>query len=85
MECEKERASKFVACIPSFLDCNSAEQPDRQYWLNVTNLRANCNASNENLPFKFGMFSEAFTEEIASASFIEKFLWCLWWGLRQLR
>ncbi|KAL6960624.1 Cyclic nucleotide-gated ion channel 18 [Sarracenia purpurea var. burkii] len=30
------------------------------------------------------MFADAFTTEVASSAFIEKYLYCLWWGLRNL-
>ncbi|KAJ9562561.1 hypothetical protein OSB04_007721 [Centaurea solstitialis] len=79
--CKEEMASKV--CI-SFLDCNSVNQPERKRWLESTSLRTLCDASNETSPFKFGMFADAFTSEVASSRFFEKYLYCLWWGLRNL-
>ncbi|XP_024978579.1 cyclic nucleotide-gated ion channel 18-like [Cynara cardunculus var. scolymus] len=79
--CKEEMASKV--CI-SFLDCNSVDQPERKKWLQSTSLRTLCDASNETSPFKFGMFADAFTSEVASSKFFEKYLYCLWWGLRNL-
>ncbi|KAK2661826.1 hypothetical protein Ddye_000400 [Dipteronia dyeriana] len=82
-ECIKENASRIL-CISSFLDCNSLSKPERRSWQNVTNVIGNCDPSKENLPFKFGIFGDAFQQEAASAGFIRKFLFCLWWGFRNL-
>ncbi|MBA0630304.1 hypothetical protein Godav_002418 [Gossypium davidsonii] len=83
-ECAKENALKVIACIPSFLDCNSLVKPEREYWANVTNVLNNCDASNEETDFKFGMFAAAFTTDVASKNFVIKYLYCLWWGIRNL-
>ncbi|CAI9261248.1 unnamed protein product [Lactuca saligna] len=79
--CKEEMAEKV--CM-SFLDCKSIDNPDRKKWLESTSLRTLCDASNESSPFKFGMFADAFTSEVASSKFFEKYLYCLWWGLRNL-
>ncbi|KAM6549855.1 hypothetical protein CsatB_021531 [Cannabis sativa] len=83
-ECTKESTSKLVPCIPSFLDCNSLQHPDRKFWLNVTRLTTKCDVSNDNAAFKFGMFEDAYVNDVASSRFLEKYLYCLWWGLRNL-
>lgn len=82
-ECAKE--SRILSCLPSYLDCNSLQQSERQYWLNITHVLYNCDPKNEDINFKFGMFAAAFTNDVASSRFIEKYLYCLWWGLRNLR
>jgi cyclic nucleotide gated channel len=84
-ECTKENAAGVLFCLPSYLDCNSVGQADRQYWLNITNVIATCDAKDEDISFKFGIFADAFTNEVVSSPFVEKFLYCLWWGLRNLR
>lgn len=84
-ECAKENAAGILRCLSSYLDCNSMGQAERQYWSNVTHVLTNCDAKNEDISFKFGMFADAFTNDVASSRFIEKFLYCLWWGLRNLR
>ncbi|XVE83936.1 hypothetical protein DITRI_Ditri16bG0128900 [Diplodiscus trichospermus] len=83
-ECARENASKLIACIPSFLDCNSLTRPERLYWANVTKVLANCDARNNRVDFKFGMFADAFTNDVASKNFVIKYLYCLWWGIRNL-
>ncbi|KAG7985569.1 hypothetical protein I3843_03G032700 [Carya illinoinensis] len=84
VECAKENALGVLPCLPSYLDCNSLGRAERQYWLNITHVLANCDAKNKDISFKFGMFADAFTNDVASSRFIEKFLYCLWWGLRNL-
>ncbi|KAL5582527.1 hypothetical protein UlMin_014969 [Ulmus minor] len=84
-ECAKESTSKVIsACIPAFLDCNSLQQPERKGWLNATRVTSACDARNSNVNFKFGMFADAFTNDVVSTSFVQKYLYCLWWGLRNL-
>ncbi|KAL3720236.1 hypothetical protein ACJRO7_005120 [Eucalyptus globulus] len=80
-ECDKEQ---IISCLPSFLDCSSSQLPERQYWLNVTHALSNCDPGNPDIQFKFGMFADAFTNDVASSHFIQKYLYCLWWGLQNL-
>lgn len=84
-ECAKESAAGISFCLPSFLDCKSLELEERQYWMNATRVVANCDARGHDTEFKFGMFADAFTNDVASSKFIEKYLYCLWWGLKNLR
>lgn len=85
-ECKKENALGLVTCMANYLDCSSLDDPDRQYWLNATKVVGKCDAKNNNIHFKFGMFQDAFTNDVVSTPrFIEKYLYCLWWGLRNLR
>ncbi|XP_034707976.1 cyclic nucleotide-gated ion channel 18-like isoform X1 [Vitis riparia] len=83
-ECAKESAAGISFCLPSFLDCKSLELEERQYWMNATRVVANCDARGHDTEFKFGMFADAFTNDVASSKFIEKYLYCLWWGLKNL-
>ncbi|XP_058188281.1 cyclic nucleotide-gated ion channel 18-like [Rhododendron vialii] len=82
-ECFHEKYS-VPACVLNYLDCNSLEQPQRSHWVNVTRVISRCDAKNDDSDFKFGMFADAFTSQVASSGFIEKYLYCLWWGLRNL-
>ncbi|KAJ9683465.1 hypothetical protein PVL29_019162 [Vitis rotundifolia] len=83
-ECAKESAAGISFCLPSFLDCKSLELEERQFWMNATRVVANCDARGHDTEFKFGMFADAFTNDVASSKFIEKYLYCLWWGLKNL-
>ncbi|CAL9149911.1 unnamed protein product [Musa hybrid cultivar] len=85
-ECLAENVSTTTMpiCNPRFLDCSSLELPERKAWRNSTLLLSNCDATNDGIKFNFGMFADALTSEIVAATFIEKYLYCLWWGLKNL-
>ncbi|KAL3640127.1 Cyclic nucleotide-gated ion channel 18 [Castilleja foliolosa] len=82
----KDEWDTVPPCKLSYLNCDSPEMGsiDRQFWLNLTHVLSHCDARNEESDFKFGMFAHAFTSEVASSKFIEKYIYCLWWGLRNL-
>ncbi|PSS07802.1 Cyclic nucleotide-gated ion channel like [Actinidia chinensis var. chinensis] len=83
-ECRKEQNfTHSPSCSPSFLDCRNLDRPERQYWLNFTKVLSECDAR-QSRDFKFGMFADAFTEDVASSNFMEKYFYCLWWGLKNL-
>lgn len=44
-----------------------------------------CDAADVPVKFDFGMFADAFINEVVSSPFLEKYLYCLWWGLKNLR
>ncbi|KAG5527276.1 hypothetical protein RHGRI_028240 [Rhododendron griersonianum] len=69
-ECFHEKYS-VPACVLNYLDCNSLEQPQRSRWVNATRVISRCDAKNDDSDFKFGMFADAFTSQVASSGFIE--------------
>ncbi|XP_045795672.1 cyclic nucleotide-gated ion channel 18 [Trifolium pratense] len=84
-QCDNENRSHTLSCLPSFLDCNSLELPERQYWLNITRVVTKCDAKSKiNIKYKFGMFADAFLNDVVTTSFKERYFYCLWWGLRNL-
>lgn len=83
-ECSRENQSGTLGCLHSFLDCNSLGRMERQIWRNVTDIPEICDPRNANTTFNFGIFADAFTNYVASSPFVEKYLYCLWWGLRNL-
>ena len=52
-------------------------------WENTTNVFQNCNPESNN--FNYGLFENAVTENVVFSNFIEKYFYCLWWGLQNLR
>ncbi|EPS59071.1 hypothetical protein M569_15739 [Genlisea aurea] len=78
----------FPPCKFSYFDCRSSESGggsrQRREWLNSTAVLTRCDAKNDDSDFKFGMFADAFTSQVASSRLFEKYLYCLWWGLRNL-
>lgn len=86
IQCQKENGSKGMPlCNPRFLECASIRMPERKTWLNATRVLHHCDASNTDITFSYGMFADAMTYGVVSAKFPEKYLYCLWWGLRNLR
>ncbi|XP_008781660.2 cyclic nucleotide-gated ion channel 18-like [Phoenix dactylifera] len=84
-ECGKENvANNTVKCISSFLDCSTVDLPERKTWLNTTLVRANCDATSGKTQFNFGIFADALSNDIVAGTFLDKYLYCLWWGLKNL-
>ncbi|KAK8518205.1 hypothetical protein V6N12_017362 [Hibiscus sabdariffa] len=86
IECSKENnGTHSPSCNTLFLDCSTVGRPDRNAWLKQTNVIINCDALNDDdKDFEFGMFADAFTNNVASSAFTDKFFYCLWWGLKSL-
>ncbi|XP_026455119.1 cyclic nucleotide-gated ion channel 18-like [Papaver somniferum] len=85
LQCLKEETrNSMLSCDPMFLDCSTINWPQRQTWLNVTGVLATCDVSNPEISFKYGMFEDAFSNEVVSAHRVEKYFYCLWWGLKNL-
>ncbi|MQL76411.1 hypothetical protein Taro_008784 [Colocasia esculenta] len=83
-ECKKERDfSNATHCLPRYLDCDSSSSAS-QLWARSTQVFINCNASNGDIAFQFGIFQNALTTGAVSAKFMKKYLYCLWWGLQNL-
>lgn len=84
-ECAKEDGGFLTPkCKPEFLDCSSFDNPNRQLWLNLTRVLRKCDATNLDIKFNYGIFADALTHELVSTNFTNKYLYCLWWGLRNL-
>ncbi|KAM1030412.1 hypothetical protein TB1_033627 [Malus domestica] len=75
-------------CRIEYLYCGiDANAPGFKEWqkIRVDLLKKSCTAEGENPPFNFGIFAEAISSDvIASAEFMSKLLFCLWWGLKNL-
>lgn len=73
-----------MACKRSFLDCGNADRSERKEWANITSVFKNCDPNGDIL-FKFGIFENALKNKVFSSKFLEKYFYCLWWGLQNLR
>uniref|UniRef100_A0A1J3DJD4 Putative cyclic nucleotide-gated ion channel 17 n=1 Tax=Noccaea caerulescens TaxID=107243 RepID=A0A1J3DJD4_NOCCA len=83
--CWKSRCNKEfgrVNCHLYYLDCDSMYDAKQLSWANVTNVFKLCDARSGE--FKYGMFENAITKKVVSSNFIERYFYCLWWGLQQL-
>lgn len=77
-ECRKEIDLK---CDVSYLDCESSTHEDRWIWSNNTTVFDYCGTDNN---FNYGIFGDAVTNKVFSSKFLEKYFYCLWWGLQNL-
>ncbi|CAL2246159.1 unnamed protein product [Prunus armeniaca] len=86
--CWREACIESKKCTINYLYCGISENiPGYKEWsdIRVEVLNKSCTAEGDNLPFKFGIFTEAISSKvIASTEFFSKFLFCLWWGLKNL-
>jgi len=71
-------------CNFSFISCENNGSNDYSVWANKTKVFANCDATNSSISFNYGMFSSALSKGAVSSPFLEKYFFCLWWGLLQL-
>lgn len=72
-----------LGCSLTFLDCGSVTHNDRITWANNSTVFSKCDPSNTTF-FNFGIFGNAVSNNVLSASFLEKYFYCLWWGLQNL-
>ncbi|XVF54152.1 hypothetical protein PTKIN_Ptkin05aG0157800 [Pterospermum kingtungense] len=82
---EERNKTRSPSCSPFFFDCSTVGKPERNFWLKTTRVITKCDAKNDdNKGFQFGLFADAFTNDVASSAFPDKFFYCLWWGLKNL-
>ncbi|XP_043695618.1 cyclic nucleotide-gated ion channel 17-like [Telopea speciosissima] len=80
--CRNELAP--LKCSLSYLDCESLQDNDRMSWANNTLVFASCDITNSNMTFNYGMFANAMSNHVVSSNFLERYFYCLWWGLQVL-
>ncbi|CAN0860300.1 Probable cyclic nucleotide-gated ion channel 14 [Linum grandiflorum] len=82
--CQKDFGSQ-TPCLSSYLVCDNLEKPDGKMWAESTRVFSKCNPNKSDpTAFDYGMFSNALSKQVASATFIRKYLYCLWWGMQNL-
>jgi cyclic nucleotide gated channel len=72
-----------TSCDLKFINCENIGSSGYLDWKSNTQVFNYCDAKSAN--FVYGMFSDALTKGAVSTSFREKYFYCLWWGLLQLR
>ncbi|CAI0398802.1 unnamed protein product [Linum tenue] len=83
-QCILERnVTHSPSCKLEYLDCATQQDRERQAWMRITHLIANCDAFDDK-NVQFGMFKDAFTHHVAEANIVQKYFYCLWFGLRNL-
>ncbi|XP_031277299.1 probable cyclic nucleotide-gated ion channel 16 [Pistacia vera] len=84
IECQKEsNITNAQPCIASFLDCETKDKHKREAWFKATMVLRNCDAKDDD-KFQFGIYADAFTNDVAESTFFKKYFYCLWWGLKTL-
>lgn len=79
--CKREESPS--KCSLSYLNCDATDIGERNIWINGTKVFQNCDPGPD-ISFKFGIFEKAVTKQVVSSSFIQKYFYCLWWGLQNL-
>lgn len=75
-------------CNRDFLYCGQEVTKEYTEWKNISRtwLEKNCSASDGNPPFDYGIYARAISSGISeSEDFVPKYLYCLWFGLQNLR
>ncbi|KNA23297.1 hypothetical protein SOVF_026090 [Spinacia oleracea] len=74
-------------CDDDFLYCGSHNMGNFEAWKNVSVevLGKMCSVEDEDSNFNFGIYTQAQSSKIVeSQTFVNKFCYCLWWGLQNL-
>ncbi|KAI8573645.1 hypothetical protein RHMOL_Rhmol01G0293200 [Rhododendron molle] len=75
-------SSEKKSCNAGFFDCHEVNDPDRTAWFNSSDIKNICDPNIGSYPF--GIFGDAVASRVTSSSFISKYFYCLWWGLKNL-
>ena len=70
------------ACQTMFFDCKTGSG-NRTIWYELSNITSLCTTSSGFYPF--GIYGEALDANLMSSSFTQKYFYCFWWGLKNLR
>uniref|UniRef100_A0ACD5X139 Uncharacterized protein n=1 Tax=Avena sativa TaxID=4498 RepID=A0ACD5X139_AVESA len=82
--CTKENGTfpGIPKCFVSYLDCKAKDDPIRKKWFAASNINTECKLPDAT--YKYGLFADALNLDVVGATFFEKYLYCLWWGFRNL-
>ncbi|XP_022842356.1 cyclic nucleotide-gated ion channel 17-like isoform X2 [Olea europaea var. sylvestris] len=86
LSCWKSICKKEISpsrCFLEYLDCDTSNHAERNIWVNTTNVFRSCDPDN-NITFNFGIFENAVSKNVVSSNFLQKYFYCLWWGLQNL-
>ncbi|XP_044505270.1 protein CNGC15c-like isoform X2 [Mangifera indica] len=76
--CNAEKPS----CQYKYFDCHRVEDAGRDSWFRSNNITNLCDPNTSS--YQFGIYADAATFDVATASFFNKHFYCLWWGLKNL-
>ncbi|XP_052176136.1 protein CNGC15b-like [Diospyros lotus] len=70
------------SCEAWFFDCGRVDDSSRAAWFRSSNISHLCDPKAD--LFQFGIYAEAVILGVTKSRFLNKYLYCLWWGLRGL-
>ncbi|KAK7261338.1 hypothetical protein RIF29_27647 [Crotalaria pallida] len=76
--CRMEKSS----CLYGFFDCHGVKEAPRVSWFIASNITNLCSPDVDF--YQFGIYADAVTSHVTSSAFLNKYFYCLWWGLRNL-
>ncbi|KAL5206159.1 hypothetical protein ABZP36_034368 [Zizania latifolia] len=74
--------SAIPKCYMNYLDCKTASDPIRMDWHSRSNIDLQCRLPEAKYPY--GLFADALKLDLDGVQFWDKYLYCLWWGFRNL-
>ncbi|XP_073137821.1 protein CNGC15b-like [Henckelia pumila] len=69
-------------CQYFYFDCQTKDDSGRRAWFESSNISVLCGPGSDF--YDFGIYSDALTYSVTTASFFNKYSYCFWWGLRNL-
>ncbi|GMY10314.1 protein CNGC15b-like [Fagus crenata] len=72
-------------CQNRYFDCRNINDDSRTNWVNSTNVTNLCVPSPASNFYQYGIYAAAVNTNIITSRFFNKFFYCLWWGLLNLR
>lgn len=82
-KCWKNVCDSQVKCHYLYFDCETKNDSNRRSWFAASNITELCGADTEF--YDFGIYRDALIHRVANSSFPNKYSYCFWWGLRNLR
>lgn len=86
--CWEKACSTSNKCHTDFLYCRQPVKKEHTEWITENRLaiEKNCSASLDNLEFDYGIYARAISSGVTeSEDLVSKYLFCLWFGLQNLR
>ncbi|GJN28607.1 hypothetical protein PR202_gb16810 [Eleusine coracana subsp. coracana] len=79
---ENGTTAAIPLCELSYLDCRTVKDPARAAWHERSTIRTRCLVPDAT--YEYGLFSDALNLDRLGVPFVDKYLYCLWWGFRNL-
>ncbi|KAF0889220.1 hypothetical protein E2562_022472 [Oryza meyeriana var. granulata] len=82
--CTRENGTNpaIPKCYMSYLDCKTIEDPIRTDWHSRSEIDQQCLLPQAT--YGYGLFADALNLDVVGVNFWDKYLYCLWWGFRNL-